>query len=67
MRTFTCRELGGLCGYRLYGETNEQLKIRMMQHTMDAHRDVLLRMSPFERDEMQSELEKILNRAQNTA
>jgi predicted small metal-binding protein len=40
MRTFTCRDLGGKCDYPVCGATDEEIKIRMMQHAMDAHRDL---------------------------
>jgi predicted small metal-binding protein len=60
MKTFTCRELGGKCDYPVAGATDEEVKIRMMQHAMDAHRDLFDGASASDLEKMQDEIDLIL-------
>ncbi len=58
MLKFECKELGTNCPYVAQGNTLEEVKKDAMQHAQSMHKDLLDKMSP----QQKAELDKTLTR-----
>ena len=52
MLKFECKELGTNCNYVAMGHTLEEVKKDAMQHTQKVHKDLLAKMSPQQKADM---------------
>ena len=62
MPKIRCRELGGDCDYVAEAETRAQLRLELIEHVNNAHRDRVSRMTEDERDALNVRIDQVVRR-----
>jgi predicted small metal-binding protein len=60
MKKIQCKNMGMACEFVATGETAEEVKMKMDQHAMEVHGDMMKDMSPEDKEMMKKKMDEVM-------